>query len=358
MIAESVAHAATRAREVVFDAEHFFDGWKANRDYALSCLEAAHKGGARWLVLCDTNGGTLPDEIETIVRDASTRVPASHLGIHCHDDTGNAVANSLAAVRAGTRMIQGTLNGLGERCGNANLTSIIPTLLLKPYYAERFTTAVTPERLSRLRDASRLLDEIGLTRRDRRGVRLLDLATGTGDQILNLLDAGADLAEVVGMDMSEAMLARGREKLRIRGLGDRITMRTGDATRVPADAGSFDAVTMAFGIRNVGDVPRALDEMRRVLRPGGRALILEFSLPGAPLLRAGYLFYLRHFLPAIGGCLSGDARAYRYLNRTIEAFPYGDAFCGLMRAAGFVEVTSAPLTCGIATIYKGDKPQP
>lgn len=155
MIAESVAHAATRAREVVFDAEHFFDGWKANRDYALSCLEAAHKGGARWLVLCDTNGGTLPDEIETIVRDASTRVPASHLGIHCHDDTGNAVANSLAAVRAGTRMIQGTLNGLGERCGNANLVTLIPTLVLKMGYE----TGIGTDGLRRLPLVSHLLDE-------------------------------------------------------------------------------------------------------------------------------------------------------------------------------------------------------
>ncbi len=155
MIAESVAHAATRAAEVVFDAEHFFDGWKANRDYALSCLEAAHKAGARWLVLCDTNGGTLPDEIESIVRDAATRVPASHLGIHCHDDTGNAVANSLAAVRAGARMIQGTLNGLGERCGNANLVTLIPTLILKM----GFETGIGAEGLRRLPQVSHLLDE-------------------------------------------------------------------------------------------------------------------------------------------------------------------------------------------------------
>ena len=155
MIAESVAHAATRAAEVVFDAEHFFDGWKANRDFALACLEAAHKAGARWLVLCDTNGGTLPDEIESIVRDAATHVPASHLGIHCHDDTGNAVANSLAAVRAGARMIQGTLNGLGERCGNANLVTLIPTLVLKM----GFETGIGTEGLRRLPQVSHLLDE-------------------------------------------------------------------------------------------------------------------------------------------------------------------------------------------------------
>ena len=154
MIGESVAHAATRAREVVFDAEHFFDGWKANRDYALASLEAAHKAGTRWLVLCDTNGGTLPDEIETIVRDAAARVPATTLGIHCHDDTGNAVANSLAAVRAGARMIQGTLNGLGERCGNANLVTLIPTLILKM----GFRTGVDADGLRRLPQVSHLLD--------------------------------------------------------------------------------------------------------------------------------------------------------------------------------------------------------
>jgi len=155
MIAESIAHAGSRAGEVVFDAEHFFDGWKANRGYALSCLEVAHKAGARWLVLCDTNGGTLPHEIDEIVRDAATRVPAAMLGIHCHDDTGNAVANSLAAVRAGARMIQGTLNGLGERCGNANLVTLIPTLILKLGY----TTGIDAEGLRHLTQVSHLLDE-------------------------------------------------------------------------------------------------------------------------------------------------------------------------------------------------------
>jgi 2-isopropylmalate synthase len=154
MIAESVAHAATRA-EVVFDAEHFFDGYKANAGYALDCLEAAHAAGARWLVLCDTNGGTLPHEVEEMVRAAASRVPAGHLGIHCHDDTGNAVANSLAAVRAGARMIQGTLNGLGERCGNANLITLIPTLALKMGWE----IGVDAAGLRALPAISRLLDE-------------------------------------------------------------------------------------------------------------------------------------------------------------------------------------------------------
>jgi len=146
---------ATRAAkgEALFDAEHFFDGYKANPAYALSCLEAAHRGGASWLVLCDTNGGTLPDEIERIVGDVARHLPGARLGIHCHNDTGNAVANSLAAVRAGVRMIQGTLNGLGERCGNANLVTLIPTLMLKMGFETGIKT------LSALTGLSRNFDE-------------------------------------------------------------------------------------------------------------------------------------------------------------------------------------------------------
>jgi len=155
MISESIVHAATRVGEVLFDAEHFFDGYKANRAYALDCIEAACKAGARWIVLCDTNGGTLPDDIERIVADAATRVPGERLGIHCHNDTENAVANSLAAVRAGARMVQGTINGLGERCGNANLVSVIPNLVLKMGYE----TGVDAAGLRHLTHVSRLLDE-------------------------------------------------------------------------------------------------------------------------------------------------------------------------------------------------------
>ena len=135
LIEDSIAAVHAVKGEALFDAEHFFDGFKANPDYALECLKAAHAGGARWLVLCDTNGGTLPDEIERIVGHVAAKLPGAGLGIHCHNDTGNAVANSLAAVRAGVRMVQGTLNGLGERCGNANLVSIIPSLMLKMGYA-------------------------------------------------------------------------------------------------------------------------------------------------------------------------------------------------------------------------------
>lgn len=155
MISDSIAHAKAVAGEALFDAEHFFDGYKANPDYAMSCVTAAYEAGARWVVLCDTNGGTLPHQIEEVVAAVSERVPGSHLGIHCHNDTENAVANSLAAVRAGARQIQGTLNGLGERCGNANLMSIIPNLMLKM----GFETGMTDEDLSHLTHVSRLLDE-------------------------------------------------------------------------------------------------------------------------------------------------------------------------------------------------------
>ncbi len=155
MIADSVRWVLGRGRETMFDAEHFFDGYKANPTYALQCIRAAYDAGARWIVLCDTNGGSLPHEIEAIVGEAAAHVPGDHLGIHCHNDTGNAVANSLAAVRAGVRQVQGTLNGLGERCGNADLIALIPSLALKMGYE----TALTPTDLTRLSHLSRFLDE-------------------------------------------------------------------------------------------------------------------------------------------------------------------------------------------------------
>jgi 2-isopropylmalate synthase len=159
-IGESIRAVVASGREAMLDCEHFFDGYKANPAYALSVAKAAREAGARWVVLCDTNGGTLPHEVERIVGEVAQHVPGSHLGIHTHNDTDNAVANTLAAVRQGCRQIQGTLNGLGERCGNANMTSIIPTLLLKKDFAERFETGITPERLRTLTHASRVLDEV------------------------------------------------------------------------------------------------------------------------------------------------------------------------------------------------------
>ncbi|MGV8952111.1 MAG: citramalate synthase [Cypionkella sp.] len=160
-IAASVAHVVGKGREALFDAEHFFDGFRANPDYALSCLRAAYEAGARWIVLCDTNGGTLPSEIGAVVRAViASGIEGARLGIHCHDDTGNAVANSLAAVEAGARQIQGTLNGLGERCGNANLVTLIPTLLLKEPFATALEIGVGREGLASLVRVSRALDDI------------------------------------------------------------------------------------------------------------------------------------------------------------------------------------------------------
>jgi 2-isopropylmalate synthase len=155
MIGESVALAKAKGRETMFDAEHFFDGYKANPVYALECIGAAHDAGARWVVLCDTNGGALPDEVERIVGAVCEKIPGSHVGIHCHNDTENAVANSLAAIRVGARQIQGTLNGLGERCGNTNLVSLIPTLMLKT----DLKVGITAAGLRQLTHVSRLLDE-------------------------------------------------------------------------------------------------------------------------------------------------------------------------------------------------------
>ncbi|NRB36402.1 MAG: citramalate synthase [Rhodobacteraceae bacterium] len=160
-IRASIAHIVGQGREALFDAEHFFDGYKANPGYALECLRAALEAGARWIVLCDTNGGALPSEVGQITAEViAAGLPGDHLGIHTHNDTENAVACSLAAVDAGARQIQGTLNGLGERCGNANLTALIPTLLLKEPYASAFDTGVSLEALEGLTRISRMLDDV------------------------------------------------------------------------------------------------------------------------------------------------------------------------------------------------------
>ncbi|WP_186307039.1 citramalate synthase [Mesorhizobium amorphae] len=160
-IRASVAAAVAAGREAMVDCEHFFDGFKANPDYALACAKAAYEAGARWVVLCDTNGGTQPAEIRVIVEKViAAGIPGDHLGIHAHDDTGQAVANSLAAVEAGVRQIQGTLNGIGERCGNANLVTLIPTLMLKPAYSDRFETGISTEQLAGISRLSRAFDEL------------------------------------------------------------------------------------------------------------------------------------------------------------------------------------------------------
>src|SRR4029077_6766249 len=155
-IAESIAAVVAKGREPLFDAEHFFDGYKANPEYALECIRAALDAGARWLVLCDTNGGTLPEDVYRIVSEVKAKLPRAPLGIHAHNDTEQAVAVSLAALRGGALQIQGTLNGLGERCGNANLCALLPNLILKEPFASQFDIGVSREQLAHLTTTSRL----------------------------------------------------------------------------------------------------------------------------------------------------------------------------------------------------------
>ncbi|MCI5050243.1 MAG: citramalate synthase [Rickettsiales bacterium] len=155
MIEESLSYLKGQKREMLFDAEHFFDGYKSDKDYALEVVKTAYDAGARWVVLCDTNGGTMPSEVAEIVADVVQHIPGDHLGIHCHNDTDQAVANSIAAVQAGVRQVQGTINGIGERCGNANLISVIGNLALKMEYE----TGVTNAKLKQLRAVSRFVDE-------------------------------------------------------------------------------------------------------------------------------------------------------------------------------------------------------
>ncbi|WP_417409801.1 citramalate synthase [Hoeflea sp.] len=160
-IADSVKAVVAAGKEALVDCEHFFDGYKANSEYAVACARTAHEAGARWIVLCDTNGGTQPSEIRDVIAALIAEgIPGDRLGIHAHNDTGQAVANSLAAVEAGVRQVQGTLNGIGERCGNANLVTLIPTLMLKPAFSDRFETGIALEKLEELTQLSHGFDEL------------------------------------------------------------------------------------------------------------------------------------------------------------------------------------------------------
>ena len=167
-IKESAKLFVKNKKEFMFDAEHFFDGYKKNPEYALSCIKSAYDEGARWIVLCDTNGGTLPNEVGEIVSKVSKQIPGKNLGIHAHNDTENAVGNSLTAVLAGVRQVQGTINGLGERCGNANLISLIPSIVLKKSFSDSFEIKINRDKIKTLTELSRLLDEILNRKSDRR----------------------------------------------------------------------------------------------------------------------------------------------------------------------------------------------
>lgn len=187
-------------------------------------------------------------------------------------------------------------------------------------------------------------------------IRYLDVATGTGDVLITLLkQSSLKFKRAVGIDMAQKMLDIGQVKLKARQLDHVASLQVGDATQIPFDNQTFDVVSIAFGIRNVDDLSKGLGELYRVLDDKGRALILEFSFPDNRLLKWGYLFYLRHFLPQLGGWISGDKSAYVYLNKTVEDFPYGDAFLKEMGNVGFVNLNRKSLCFGVATIYQGDR---
>lgn len=155
MIRQSVRYMKDHGLETIFDAEHFFDGYAGDPDYAMACLQAADEGGADWLVLCDTNGGTMPGTVARVVAEVESRFARGSIGVHCHNDSELAVANSIAAVEAGARQVQGTINGYGERCGNANLISVVPALQMKLGYQ-----CVQPQKLAGLTELSRAVSEI------------------------------------------------------------------------------------------------------------------------------------------------------------------------------------------------------
>ena len=186
-------------------------------------------------------------------------------------------------------------------------------------------------------------------------VKIIDLATGTADVLISLCRRQKNIESAVGIDLADKMLEIGRKKIEKENLSKIITLKEGDAARILYADNAFDAATIAFGIRNVENPQIVLNEMHRVVREGGRALIMEFSLPNNLIFRVIHLFYLRAVVPILGGMISGHMHAYRYLNQTIETFPYGEEFCQMMERSGFKNVKANPLLFGVATIYQGDK---
>ena len=186
----------------------------------------------------------------------------------------------------------------------------------------------------------------------RRGT-VLDIACGTGDFSIEALRHGVE--RVVGADISENMLAVAREKAREKGLEDRLEFRYGDSENLDFEDGTFDAVTVAFGVRNFEHLERGLAEMCRVLRPGGKVVVLEFSTPERFPMKQLYRFYFKQILPRVGGLVSGDRKAYEYLPASVFAFPQGDRFLQIMRSCGYKNVAQRRLTFGIASLYTGEK---
>ncbi len=187
-------------------------------------------------------------------------------------------------------------------------------------------------------------------------MHVIDIATGTGDVLLTAFKQTANFGYGIGVDPAGKMLSLAQLKTSEAHMSDKMSFVRADAVSLPFTSDTFDAATIAFGIRNIVEVETALQEMKRVLRPRGRLVILEFSMPSNPFLKAGYLLYFRHLLPLVGAVVSGDKEAYRYLNRTVETFPYGEEFCKLMRTVGFEDVKTQSLSFGIASLYTGHKP--
>ena len=180
---------------------------------------------------------------------------------------------------------------------------------------------------------------------------VLDVCTGTADLAIAARTATPRAARVVGVDFAGAMLEIGRDKAARAGLAHEVMFVRGDATRIPVTDSSMDAVTVAFGIRNVEDVPAACREMRRVLRRGGRLAILEFAIPTMPVIRTAYLTYFRHILPAIGRLVSRHSAAYGYLPDSVGAFATPTQLMSTLQASGFADMAAVRMTCGIVFLY-------
>lgn len=197
----------------------------------------------------------------------------------------------------------------------------------------------------------RMIDQIP----QERTLRLLDLATGTADVVIAAVEARPNIYSAVGLDMADEMLKIGRQKVEKKEFAKKITLQNGDAQKLPFGDNEFDVLTISFGIRNIPDLRQVLMEMYRVTKPGGQTLILEFSIPQNIVMRMGYIIYLRGIVPMVGFLFSGNYRAYKYLNQTIEQFPYGDRFCKILKQMGFTRVDATPLFGGVATVYAAEK---
>lgn len=186
-------------------------------------------------------------------------------------------------------------------------------------------------------------------------LKILDVASGTGDFAMAIARDSAPGSLITGTDISEGMLAIGREKVKAAGLDDRIRLEYGDCEQLEYPACSFDRVSVAFGVRNFEHLEKGLSEMCRVLKPGGKSVILELSVPGNPILKSVYKLYFLHVLPLIGGLVSGDRAAYRYLPASVLKFPSPEKVCSMMRSVGFSEVRTKALTFGICRMFVGIK---